>query len=253
MNSLKNIDIHRIYEENVKGTDYFISDLHGCYDLFLEMMSKVKLNEDIDRVFSVGDLIDRGQYSQECLKLAANDWFIPVLGNHEELLLTSFNNGFVKDLWERNGGGWWDNLCENERFKSLNIIMKNFSITATVKTINGNIGLVHADYLCDTWPVNASKLSRELLRELLWSRKTLSEMIVNKVNGVNLIISGHTPIRIPKLIGNHLFLDTGCGHFPNETITHPKLTVAEIIHGGIKLHMLDKKNYQILDLPFKDI
>lgn len=73
---------------NVEGRDFVVGDLHGCFDELTKLMKYVRFDIKKDRLFSTGDLIDRGPRSKECLALLGQPWFYPVLGNHEDLLLT---------------------------------------------------------------------------------------------------------------------------------------------------------------------
>ena len=250
MDLSKKIIAHRVYEINRVGIDYFIGDLHGEYELFLKLMSIIEFDEKKDRVFSVGDLIDRGKCSYECLNLASNNWFIPVLGNHEEMLLSSLNNQYMKYIWKENGGGWWDDLKDKDKFALIDILIDKFSVTATIETVCGSVGLVHADYFFNKWPFDFEKWDSNLIKNLLWSRQTITTGTKSRVRGVDLLVSGHTPIKKPVIISNHLFLDTGCGHSPNESITNPKLTIAKMSPNGVEISMLGKKDFRSLLLNF---
>jgi hypothetical protein len=73
---------------NVDGRDFVVGDLHGCFDELAKLMTYVKFDPKRDRLFSTGDLIDRGPRSSDCLALLRKPWFYPVLGNHEDLILT---------------------------------------------------------------------------------------------------------------------------------------------------------------------
>ena len=72
------------FKENWHGRDFVLGDLHGCLELLQIEMIKVGFNEETDRIFSVGDLVDRGPDSLKCLELVFEPWFHSVLGNHEE-------------------------------------------------------------------------------------------------------------------------------------------------------------------------
>ena len=52
---------HKHYKLNTEGRDFVIGDLHGCYDEFLAVLADISFDTKIDRMFSVGDLIDRGK------------------------------------------------------------------------------------------------------------------------------------------------------------------------------------------------
>lgn len=57
-------------------------DIHGCLDEFEILRSELNLNKD-DREISVGDLLDRGPYSNEVLTYSRENDIELVLGNHE--------------------------------------------------------------------------------------------------------------------------------------------------------------------------
>ncbi len=73
---------------NRTGRDFVVGDLHGCFSLLREQLEAVNFDATCDRLFSVGDLIDRGPESFACLELLREPWFHAVLGNHEAMLLT---------------------------------------------------------------------------------------------------------------------------------------------------------------------
>ena len=64
---------------------YAVGDIQGCFEPFLSLMKQVKFNPDKDRLWSVGDLVNRGPQSLDVLR-----WFFDhrdnvtmVLGNHD--------------------------------------------------------------------------------------------------------------------------------------------------------------------------
>jgi len=64
---------------------YAIGDLQGCYYSFLSLLNACAFNPARDRIWLVGDLVNRGPYSLEVLRwLKANQAStITVLGNHD--------------------------------------------------------------------------------------------------------------------------------------------------------------------------
>ncbi len=63
---------------------YVMSDIHGCFEEFQQMLQKIDFSED-DRLYLAGDYIDRGKQSLEMLR-----WLktcpknvLPIKGNHD--------------------------------------------------------------------------------------------------------------------------------------------------------------------------
>ena len=106
---------------NLQGRDFIVGDLHGHPDVLRGLMDHVAFDYDTDRLFSVGDLVDRGPNSAGALDLLEAPWFYPVLGNHDAMLLATLNLGHLRemrreeaqrtaayaDLFARNGGWDW--------------------------------------------------------------------------------------------------------------------------------------------------
>jgi len=74
-----------------------IGDVHGCADEFEELLKALELKSG-DRVFQVGDLINRGPDSSRVLELARDYQISAILGNHELRLLTAHRENTPKIL-----------------------------------------------------------------------------------------------------------------------------------------------------------
>ena len=62
---------------------YVMSDLHGCYDQYSQMLKKISFSDN-DTLYVLGDVVDYGEKPIEILRdmsMRAN--VIPILGNHE--------------------------------------------------------------------------------------------------------------------------------------------------------------------------
>jgi len=100
------MSILRTFSVNAQGRDFVIGDLHGSYKHLQRMLLGINFNKEVDRLFSVGDLIDRGKNNLECLRLLKEPWFFSVMGNHEQLMLHGLTGGPYGMFWARNGGSW---------------------------------------------------------------------------------------------------------------------------------------------------
>ncbi|BBL75325.1 metallophosphoesterase [Methylomagnum ishizawai] len=109
---------------NRAGRDFVVGDLHGCRKELDRLLLLVKFDRGVDRLISVGDLVDRGPYSLDCLSLLKAPWFHAVMGNHEQLMLNFFapwlKDGSSADPYDDtglsflvNGGNWALHECDS--------------------------------------------------------------------------------------------------------------------------------------------
>jgi len=66
-----------------------IGDIHGCYHELQLLLEKFNPNES-DRIFSVGDVINRGPESKKCIELLKEMDVKTVMGNHEYWYIKSY-------------------------------------------------------------------------------------------------------------------------------------------------------------------
>ena len=86
-----------------------IGDIHGCMDPFRELVEKKIRIRKSDRIVLLGDYIDRGYQSREVVDYIIdlqNQGFdiIPLMGNHESMLIDSLGSEQSMYNWSMNGG-----------------------------------------------------------------------------------------------------------------------------------------------------
>ena len=104
------------FQLNTEVSDYFVGDLHGCYDALMQAMHEVGFDKTKDRLFCTGDLVDRGPDSLKCLELLGEPWFFSVKGNHEAMASMSYvDSGSRQRDWHTANGGEWFFSLPNEK------------------------------------------------------------------------------------------------------------------------------------------
>ncbi len=239
-----NISLHHHFEANKNGRDFFVGDIHGKYLSLISLLKKIDFKYDIDRLFSVGDVTDRGEDSYKCLMLTNEKWFYPVLGNHESFILNiDEENSFKRKVWNKNGGSWWWNLKEEEKINAKKLILDNYLVTLSVDTKKGKVGVLHAQYPFRSWPLEQEIIDKIILKKIIWGREDISEEKSKKIKGVDYLVFGHTPTVNPKMIYNKIYIDTGCGYEPSIEIPNPRLTICEFFKEKIIAHSHNRHEY----------
>ncbi len=86
---------------------YAIGDIHGCLISFETILNNVPFNQG-DTIVFMGDYIDRGPFSKEVidsiLSLKSDYHIVPLLGNHELMMLQARDNNENLRFWLRCGG-----------------------------------------------------------------------------------------------------------------------------------------------------
>ncbi|MGH8693566.1 MAG: metallophosphoesterase [Burkholderiales bacterium] len=201
---------------NERGRDFCVGDIHGMFTLLDKLLNTVNFNPDLDRLLSVGDLVDRGPESPKALIYLNQPWFHAIRGNHEDMLLGTFenpNDPDTIDLWRRNGGDWWweqSPLVQRMLYRWL----KTLPLALEVETTRGLVGIVHADLPAQyNWGAFTDKLAEDdpdAIAVALWSRQRARlHKIAGKVPDVAAIYCGHTVVNKPLAAGNVHFIDTG--------------------------------------------
>jgi serine/threonine protein phosphatase 1 len=197
--------MHKVIHRNKVGRDFVVGDLHGRYDLLKKAMATHDFDKTKDRLFSVGDIINRGPQSVKCLKLLKKPWFYMVLGNHEVLFIEAVKNGQMKD-YARQIDDWVDKVPRKD-LKKWSRLLETYPVSMTLKSKSYQVGLCHAEPDGNHWrKTRAKKKSRVIM---LWGRRVLRKSIKAKVKGVDFTVHGHTPLHKAKWVGNRYFVDTG--------------------------------------------
>ncbi|AMA31619.1 metallophosphoesterase [Klebsiella pneumoniae] len=194
-------------------------DLHGCYTNLMSSLDKAGFDPVQDLLVSVGDLIDRGQESFECLDLINQPWFRAVRGNHEQMMLDAITGTGSFGHWMSNGGGWWHSLDYEQDMRLKSLLPKVAELPLIIEVEKGGKKFVicHADYPHDEYEYGKPVDSQQAI----WSRERISLSIdgfSSSISGADLFIFGHTPALQPMRNKNQLYIDTGAVFNGNLTL-----------------------------------
>ena len=236
------------YDRNARGRDFVVGDIHGCFDQLRHALEDVDFTPETDRLFSVGDLIDRGPRSIEALDWLDRPWFHACLGNHEDMALQSPSDSNILLAWVLvNGGEWWLGLDDDAREQHL-AAFRQLPLVMEVDTADGKVGIVHAD-IPERWSwqrfVEALESGDALARETaVWSRHRADGLVTATVDGIDRVVCGHTiaPDHRIHRCANVWFIDTGAflpaargGHLsllPLDRLFHDAASMGTGTHGA---------------------
>lgn len=219
------------YEKNQMGRDFVVGDIHGNFRELKRLLLQVGFRTSKDRLFSVGDLCDRGPYSHEIFQWIDKPWFFPLRGNHEEILIL-YELGLVdENALEVYSAQWWRKV-PLEHKKHLISRYLGLPLTATIITEKRKIGLVHAEPPHADWDKVEECLKGEN-REFFVSKCLHSSDAPNHfvtIKNVDKVIVGHMSQKEVCEKGNVIFLDTGSGY------GHGKLSLIDL--DNLEIHQL---------------
>lgn len=251
---------------NRRGRDFVVGDIHGTFSRVWEAMRAVAFDPAVDRLFSVGDLIDRGPESQRCAKFLAQPYVFAVRGNHEEDLLRLYEEGepderILSVATRFNGLGWWMDTSVAER-RAILAALQRLPLVIEVETQRGSIGLLHAEVPRGMdWPTFVSKVEsgdHAAIEACLWGRTRAHAGDQSGVPGVGRVFAGHTPqFGGPALFGNVCVLDTGAvfgelGHHDDGklTLVNAALRTTCLARPAQTVGIVDVRDGAVPEAPF---
>ena len=213
---------------------YVVSDIHGCYNQYIQLLDKIKFTDE-DELFVLGDAVDRGPEPIKVLQDMMNRPNVTfILGNHDFIMYATMKKLAVEitaenvethldpedilgySLWLQDGGN-----TTAEQFRKLpyaeKMDMLDYIAEASLYEILEHNGkkyiLVHAG-LANFTPDR--DLDEYALHELLEERIDYTKRYYPDEN--IFVITGHTPTFLiegwnkPEVYqkNGHIAIDCGC-------------------------------------------
>ena len=202
------------FERNNLGRDLVVGDIHGHFTRLKAALTEIGFDPGIDRLFSVGDLVDRGPESEEAIDWLEKPWFHAVMGNHEQMALDHVAGWSDPRLYLQNGGAWFLSLPPAAQ-QDIACQFAVMPVAIEVETVNGLVGIVHAECPLNSWETMRYALTeadehqrKSWVTNCLWSRTKIQGGDDRPVSGISAVICGHTPIPEVVEAGNTIFIDT---------------------------------------------
>jgi serine/threonine protein phosphatase 1 len=171
--------MHITFAQNLAGRDLIVGDIHGCFSQLQTCLYAVGFDPLVDRLFSVGDLADRGPESELALEWLNKPWFHPVRGNHEQMAIDYVAGHGDFRAYIFNGGSWFADMTREEQCLYADAFSA-LPLAITLETADGPVGIVHAECPVDTWEdmleAFTGKNAEQVARCCMWGRDRISNM-----------------------------------------------------------------------------
>ena len=188
------------------GRTLVIGDIHGCASALELLLQKIALAA-ADTVVFLGDYVDRGSNTRGVLdivlELSKTHHVIPLLGNHEIMMLDAVKETMMRDLWLQFGGqrtiesygGSFENIPE-EHLEFLRNCLRYYETDDHL--------FVHANYL------PGKPLAEQEDQVLYWTH--LLDFRPGPHCSGKRVIVGHTPQTNGNILdfGHMVCIDTYC-------------------------------------------
>lgn len=213
--------MYKSFEKNNEGKDYIVGDVHGEFKELELSLKKIKFNPKVDRLFSVGDLVNRGKNSEKIFEWMHYDWFFPISGNHEKMVLDILRNpnSIFAHKFTTQLGKWLLNLNNKEK----NILSRYFESLPVLQSVvlnNGKLaGIVHAHIPFESWKDTVDNINDAQVQNYCLSTTDSIHLDENEnIIDLEILFVGHMAQKKIIHTANTMIIDTGSG-YPNRKLS----------------------------------
>ena len=200
---------------NLRGRDFVVGDVHGCFRTLERALEGLDFDPERDRLFGVGDLVNRGPHSLEAFQWLERRFEAVAFGNHDRAVLGWFDTPL--GTLPPSGSEWLGDVPEGERGNWC-AALAAMPVAITVGTPYGDVGIVHADVPHLVWSESIAMLERGdpcavdvALLGLPGSAETIREHNSQPVGGLRALVHGHAARNGVRRSANRWNIDTGAG------------------------------------------
>ena len=146
----------RVIGINRAGRDFVVGDVHGCFRTLERALPELAFDPEHDRLFGVGDLVNRGPRSEEALVWLEDRFHAVTLGNHERPYLDWFR---AKLLGSRERASGWLRKVDCADYERWFRAIDRMPLALTIETAHGPVGVIHAQVPDPVWDRTLELLS----------------------------------------------------------------------------------------------
>ena len=206
----------RTIPANPQGRDFVVGDVHGCFRTLGRALVELRFDPDRDRLFGVGDLVNRGPHSIEAIDWLEHRFEAVTLGNHDRSALRCLEAA-LRQCNARPEEDWIRALKRSDYPRWL-AALRQMPLALTIDTPHGPGGVVHAEPPDLDWTRATALLEAgadsDIDNALLGfeeSTPNLDQTRKQPVEGLRALISGHFVVKAVQITANRWNLDTGAG------------------------------------------
>ncbi|WP_323844992.1 metallophosphoesterase [Microbulbifer magnicolonia] len=135
---------------NLNGRDYVVGDVHGHLSQLRRQLGDIRFDPYVDRLFFLGDVVDRGPDSEGVLAMIDQRTYFSILGNHEAMMIAGFEERGEALLHQMNGGDWFYELPEDRQRRIVDQV-RTWPWAMEIDVGQKCAGLVHGNVPDSSW------------------------------------------------------------------------------------------------------
>lgn len=200
---------------NQHGRDFVVVDVHGYFRTLEHALAEFAFDPGRDRLFGVGDLVNRGPHSGEALHWLEDRFEAVALGNHDRAVLHLLDA--PPGTPPPSDFEWWAAVDHADRGR-WRAALAAMPVAITIETRYGAVGIVHAEVPHLEGPESIAMIERGdpgavdvALLGLPGSGERVRECESSPVGGLRALVYGHAPRSGVDQRANRWNIDTGAG------------------------------------------
>ena len=205
----------RTIPANPHGRDFVVGDVHGCFRTLEHALAELRFEPGRDRLFGVGDLVNRGPLSAEAVDWLEHRFEAVTLGNHDRAALRWFKANLRRSNARPQG---WIRALKRDDYPRWVAALGQMPLALTIDTPYGSVGVVHAEPPNLDWARATALLEAEANSDIdnallgfEESTPNLDQTRKQPVQGLRTLVSGHFVVAAVQTTANRWNLDTGAG------------------------------------------